>query len=140
MTMTGPIDSDDTPTCGKGLAEHSQLPELLGRLTAAVADILSHHTTALDITDERSRAEHDAYVRLAEAHRRTAADLFATAREMAGYRTLPMGPHDPEAMMSPRAAQLFAEFVQEEEALAALLHERLERDRAMLAEMGGAPG
>ena len=138
--MTGPIDSDDTPTCGKGLAEHSQLPELLGRLIAAVADILDHHTTALDITDERSREEYDAYVRLAEAHRGTAADLFATAREMAGYRGLPMGPHDPAAMMSPRAAELFAEFVRQEEGLQALLHQRLERDRAMLADMGGAPG
>lgn len=131
---------EDEPTCGKGLAEHSALPAKLGELTAAVAGILEVHMTALDLTDESSRKEHDAYRELAKEHRETAAQLKATAESMAGYRDLPMGRHDMKAMASPKVRETFEKFVQLEQQLLELLQTRLERDRQMLGEMGGAGG
>lgn len=129
---------EDRPTCGKGLAEHSALPEKLGELVGSVAEILEVHTEALDMTDENSRIEHAAYSELAESHRRIAAELTATAKRMAGYRELPMGRHDEAAMSGPRPVEAFDDFVTLERELAALLRDRLEEDQAMLAEMQGA--
>lgn len=128
----------DEPTCGKGLAEHSALPAKLGELTASVAEILEIHTNALVLSDERSRQERDAYLELAKQHRETATQLQATARQMAGYRDLPMGQHDEKAMADPKALAAFEKFVRLEEELLALLQKRLEQDRQMLTEMGGA--
>lgn len=129
---------EDEPTCGKGLAEHSVLPAKLGELTAAVAEILEVHMTALDLSDENSRKEHDAYRELAKEHRETAVQLQATAERMAGYRDLPMGRHDMEVMASPKAREVFERFVKLEQEILELLQRRLERDRQMLGEMGGA--
>ena len=137
--MREEMTPEDTPTCGKGLAEHSHVPAALAHLTGSVADVLEHHTRALDPTDERSGMELVAYRRLVAAHRRIAADLRATAEEMASYRTLPMGSHDPAVMMAPEARRVFATFIHNEEALYALLGDRLDRDRGMLEQMGGAP-
>ena len=128
---------DDQPTCGKGLAEHSAIPAALGALSAALAENLEVHMTALDLTDEHSRAEHDAYRELAAAHRDIAARLEATAGRMAGYRDLPMGRHDDAAMAVPRVLEVFESFVQREEALLALLERSVERDRQMLAAARG---
>ena len=127
--------SIDEPTCGKGLAEHSALPAKVGAVIGAIGEVLEFHLTALDLTDERSRRERDAYRELADAHRHIASQLEATARRMAGYRDLPMGRHDMSVMASPKAAELFAQVVKLEEELLSLLQRRLERDRAMLAGM-----
>jgi hypothetical protein len=124
------------PTCGQGLAENSVLPAKLGELTDSMAEILEIHVGALDLRDNDSRREHEAYRELAQEHRKTAAALRETARRMAGYRDLPMGAHDMGVMSSPRAVAAFENFVKLEEELAALLRRRLESDRAMLAEMG----
>lgn len=129
---------DDQPTCGKGLAQHSSLPAKLGELMAATAEVLEVHMRALDLSDENSRREHEAYTELARAHRRIAVDLAATAARMAGYRDLPMGAHDMQTMMSDPPRVAFARLVREEESLLSLLQARLEQDRAMLAQMGGA--
>ena len=125
------------PTCGKGLAEHSVLPGKLGEWTAAVAENLELHTDALDLTDESSRRERDAYVDLARQHRQIAAQLQATARQMAGYPDLPMGRHDPKAMASPKLRNAFERFVSLEQDLLTLLQKRVEQDRRMLTGMGG---
>jgi hypothetical protein len=125
----------DGPTCGQGLAEHSSLPAKLGELTAAVAATLEVHTQALDLEDERSRGEHGVYLRLVEQHRRTAAALAGTARDMAGQRDLPMGAHDMTVMSSPEAVGAFERVVAAERELLALLRERLRQDQAMLAGM-----
>src|SRR5437016_9036967 len=98
-------------TCGKGLAEHSALPAKLGEWTAAMAENLERHTEALDLSDENSRRERDAYLELAEAYGQIATRLQATARQMAGYRDLPMGRHDPKAMASPKLRDAFERFV-----------------------------
>lgn len=126
---------DDQPTCGKGLAEHSALPAKLGDLTDATARVLELHMQALDIADPHTRTERDAYQELATAHRQLATELHATARRMAGYRDLPMGRHDLEVISAPENVDAFRSFVTNEEALLALLHTRLDKDRAMLVEM-----
>jgi hypothetical protein len=125
----------DGPTCGQGLAAHSSLPAKLGELTAAVAGILEVHMRALDLGDERSRREHGVYRRLVERHRRTAAELAATGRDMAGQRDLPMGAHDLTVMSSTEAVAAFELVVEAERELLALLQERLRQDQEMLAGM-----
>ncbi|HEX8135534.1 MAG TPA: hypothetical protein VF880_19150 [Actinomycetes bacterium] len=125
----------DRPTCGQGLAEHSSLPAKLGELTASVAGILEGHLRALDLGDERSSRERDVYLRLVEQHRRTAGELAATGREMAGQRDLPMGAHDLTVMLSSEAVAVFERFVQAERDLLALLQERLRQDEQLLAGM-----
>ena len=126
----------DQATCGQGLAAHSPLPTKLGELTAAVADVLELHTNALDLADENARQEQRAYLKLVEQHRQTAARLFATGDEMAGYRDLPMASHDSTVLSSPEAVEAFASLVRVEQELLALLQQRVEEDRAMLSEMG----
>src|SRR5215216_5577242 len=102
----------DQQTCGKGLAENSVLPAKLGELISAMAENLESHRKALDLTDEHSRAENEAYEKLLKDLRQTAAQLSVTASEMAGYRDLPMGRHDPEAMTHSRVGSAFQKFVQ----------------------------
>jgi hypothetical protein len=125
----------DQPTCGQGLAAHAALPAKLGELTAAVAEVLDTHTKALDLDDENARQEHAAYLKLAEQHRETAAQLLATGEEMAGYRDLPVARHDPTVMRSPEVVDTFEKFVKVEHELLALLHGRVEQDLAMLRQM-----
>ncbi len=132
-------DAYDDQTCGKGLAQHSDLPAKLGALTVAVADGLEHHMTALDLSDERSRKEHAAYRRLVSDHRKTGAELRALADAMAGYRDLPMGKHNVAAMATADAVRVFTNFVRMEEDLFELLRRRLDEHRAMLGQMGSPP-
>ena len=128
----------ETPqTCGQGLAENSVLPAKLGELTDSMAEILEIHMGALDLQDNASRLEHEAYRELALEQRKTAGALKETARRMAGYRDLPMGAHDTSVMSSPRAMEAFEKFVRLEDELLAMLQKRLEADRKMVAEMHG---
>jgi len=128
---------ENQQTCGKGLAENSALPAKLGDLTDSVAEILEIHMESLDVQDENSRKELEAYRELANAHRRIAAELRETASRMAGYRDLPMGRHDTSVMSSPRAVQAFEKFVNVEEELLSMLQKRVEADEKVLAEMRG---
>jgi hypothetical protein len=131
----------ETPqTCGRGLAEHSALPAKLAELTESVAVILDLHMKALDLTDENSRNELDAYRQLVNEHRDVAAQLHTTATEMAGYRDLPMGRHDPKAMAAPAVVDAFENFVKLEQELVTLLERRLGQDRQMLIQMRAAGG
>ena len=129
---------DEQQTCGKGIAQHSALTASLGELVASTARVLEVHMKALDLTDESSKREYDAYRELASAHRRIAIELADTAHRMAGYRELPMGRHDMAAMMSPAPRHAFAGFVKHEEALLSLLQTRLTQDHAMLQMMESA--
>jgi hypothetical protein len=125
--------ADNTPTCGTGLAAHAPLPEKLGALTAAVADVLRVHMNALDLTDPRARQEHAAYGRLVADHRAAAGQLAAIAQQLRGARDLPMGRHDAAAMAAAEVLESFRAFVELEQELVALLEERLAGDREMLA-------
>lgn len=130
------MDNDDTPTCGKGLAEHSAIPAKLAELISALAENLEAHQPTLDLTDERSRQELDAYVTLAREHRAIAARLREVADRMSGYRDLPMGRHDEHALGSPSVIDAFVTFVRVERELLALLRASAERHEAMLAGTG----
>ena len=123
------------PTCGQGLAAHARLPAMLAEVMGAVSDVLEHHITALDLGDANSRREGNAYASLVGRHRECAASLRDIAREMEGYRDLPMGRHDMGAMMRPRAGEVLQRLAECEETLAAALREWSEQYRGMLQEM-----
>jgi hypothetical protein len=128
---------ETSPTCGKGLAEHSALPAKLGEWTTMMAQNLELHTEALDLGDQHSRTERDVYLDLARQYRQIATHLQATSRQMAGYRDLPVGKHDPVAMSSPRLRKAFEGFVSLEQELLALVQNRVEQDQGMLRAMAG---
>jgi hypothetical protein len=125
----------DEPTCGKGLAEHSALPRLMGELTAATATVLEQHTRALDLDDSIARQERDAYAALVSEFRDVSRRLTAVAKRMAGYRDLPMGRHDMRTMMDRDNVAAFQRYVRVEEELLGLLRSRLDVDHGMLAAM-----
>jgi hypothetical protein len=128
----------DQPTCGKGLAANARLPAKLGDVASAMAEMLDIHTTALDPTDENSAREREAYLSLVSTYRAVATELHALGEEMAGYRDLPMGRHNMSVMTDPKMAETFAELVRAKEELLSNLQERIEGDKAMLAEMRAA--
>jgi hypothetical protein len=130
----------DQLTCGQGLARQAALTASVGELIASTARVLEVHMRALDITDDASKRELDAYRELASAHRRVAIELADLAHRMEGYRTLPMGRHDLAQMMSPAPRHAFAGYVSHEQALLTLLEARLAEDRAMLDAMTHATG
>jgi hypothetical protein len=129
---------EEQPTCGKGLAANSWLPAKLGDVCAAMAAMLDIHTTALDLTDENSAREREAYLSLVSKYRAVAAQLHALGEEMAGYRDMPMGRHDMTVMTDPKMAETFAEVVRAKDDLLTNLQQRIDEDKAMLAEMRGA--
>ena len=85
-------------TCGQGLAQHAELPLLMGELMASVADNLSAHLPGLVSSDENSEHEKRVYERLAARVREAAALLQAISAEMAGHKDMPMGEHDLDAL------------------------------------------
>lgn len=127
---------DEQQTCGKGLAENSALPAKLGELISAMAENLEAHRKALDLTDQNSRAEYEAYEKLLKELRQIAAQLSVTASEMAGYHDLPMGRHDEQAMTHPRVREAFENFVRHKQELLELLEQTEERDHKLLRAMG----
>jgi len=126
----------EQPTCGKGLAENSVLPARIGNLLAAMAANLEVHMQALDLTDPNSRAEHEAYEGLVKDIQQIAAQVEGTANRMAGYRDLPMGRHDKQAMTHPRVQETFERFVKQKQELLSLLEQTSERDHKLLEIMG----
>lgn len=124
----------DQQTCGQGLAEHSRLPLALGELFDHSAENLEVHVDTLDLTDENARTERDVWLRVAAQHRAIAAEMRATGELMARYRDLPMARHDAEALSSSRVVAAFERFVADEQAVAALLADWLDRDQAMLRQ------
>lgn len=127
--------TEEQPTCGKGLAENSVLPALVGEVIATMAKNLEVHRKALDLTDENSRAEYDAYQSLVKQLQQAADHLRAAAKEMAGYRDLPMGRHDEKEMTHPRVRETFEKFVQRKQELVSLLEQTAVRDQQLLEMM-----
>ena len=130
---------DEQQTCGKGIAQHSALTASLGELVASTARVLEVHMKALDLTDENSKREYDAYRELASAHRRIAIELADTAHRMAGYRDAANGPprhgrddvHPRRVTPSPASSSTRRHCV-------SLLQTRLTQDHAMLQMMESA--
>ena len=122
-------------TCGRGLAENSALPAKLGELISAMAGNLDAHRRALDLEDQNSRAEDDAYEKLLKELRQIAAQLSVSAKEMAGYCDLQMGRHDEKAMTHPRVREAFEQFIQHKRELLELLKQTEGRDNQLLEVM-----
>ena len=131
------MEQQDDWTCGKGLAASAVLPERLGAVMAAMAEVLQIHMEALDSEDDDSRREHEAYRRVSQQLGQVASQLDALAREMAAYRDVPMGRHDMEAMNRPIVRESFAAFVGRKQELLTLLQETEESEREMLDQMHG---
>jgi len=87
---------------------------------------------ALDLTDQNSRREYDAYEKLVKEQKQIANQLKSVANQMAGYRDLPMGRHDEKAMTHPRVREAFEKFVQHKQELKVLLEQTVERDDKLL--------
>jgi len=128
---------EEQQTCGRGLAEHSELPARIAEVTEAMADNLRVHMQALELDDQAARQEHAVYLHLVEEQRQAAGRLRAVAGEMAAARDLPMGRHDAETLRSPEVGDAFRRFVKARQELAALLQGMLEQDQRLLAAMDG---
>ena len=122
-------------TCGKGLAHNALLPAKLGELTAAMAEILEIHMKALDLKDPAAKKEHEAYQKLAVAHREIAMQLVSTANQMNDYQDLPMGTHSKRAMSDPKVVLSFQKLMKVEQELDALLQKRKQENQKILATM-----
>ena len=120
---------DDQQTCGKGLAEHSELPARMAELTEAMAENLRVHMQALELDDEPAREEHAVYLRLVEEQRQAAGRLRSVAAEMAAARDLPMGRHDQETMRSPEVGDALRRFIKARQGLADLLGQMATQDQ-----------
>jgi len=90
---------------------------------------------ALTDNDASSRAARDAYQSHVKGQLRIATALDAIAKEMTGYRDLPMAPHDLHAMTDGRQLASFERFVHEKQELLALLQGTAEKDAQRLAAM-----
>jgi hypothetical protein len=124
-----------TATCGQGLAEHAPLPGKLAELMAAMANNLELHMAALDLGDHNAKREHEAYASLVRQHREIAERLGRISREMAGYRDLPMGRHDANAMSGEQVADAFRDLIALESQSLDSLRRQVDAHRAMLAKM-----
>jgi hypothetical protein len=121
-------------TCGKGLAANAALPERIGVLLAALANVLENHTRALDVADPHCKSEYAAYEQLTGEQRAIAGQLAASAEAMEGYRDLPTCRHDETVMADPTGREVFEAFVRAEDELLALLKQHSEEHHAMLSQ------
>jgi hypothetical protein len=103
---------DEQPTtCGQGLAANARLPELIGDLLGAMAEVLEDHRQALDVNDPDAHPERDAYAGLVSELRGVATHSGSISRQLTTYRDLPMGKHDEARMSAPQAWDAFDRFV-----------------------------
>jgi hypothetical protein len=109
---------EEPTTCGEGLAANAELPRAASALLQTMADNLEAHLATLDLSDGHARRERDACLHLAAEQRRIAARLDTVAEEMAGYRELPQGRHDHEALASDAVRSAFARFAAARERMA----------------------
>ena len=128
---------DEEQSCGKGLAAHAPMPEKIGALLEAMADLLHNHTRSLDLDDASARAEREAYDGLVREQRAIAESLKALGAAMRSYRDLPMAAHDESKLADQRSLDSFASFIRAEEGVLALLQESAAEHRAMLDAVAG---
>ena len=120
---------EEQQTCGRGLAEHSELPARIAEVTEAMADNLRVHMQALELDDQAARQEHAVYLHLVEEQRQAAGRLRAVAGEMAAARDLPMGRHDDQTMRSPEVGEALQRFVKARQELLHLLQQMAGQDQ-----------
>lgn len=131
------MSEDEQRTCGKGVAENAALPERMGALLGAVADVLQNHERSLDGRDANGAAELAAYQRLVEAHRGAASALAGLAATMRGFRDLPPADHDMAKLMDAASVEVMGALVRAQEDVLALLQERAAQYGEMLRQMRG---
>ena len=120
------MQDDGQATCGKGLAANAAVPAKVAELMATTAEVLERHMKALDPGEEPGRQELEAYAALVRGHREVAAQLEGLARQMEGYRDLPMASHDMAVMSDPQGqAEAYGRVVERQRELVGLLEERL---------------
>ena len=122
----------EEPTCGQGLAQHAELPLLVGELMGAVADNLGAHLPGLVASDENTQREKRVYEDLVTRHREAAAMLHAIGAEMAGHRDMPMGDHDLQALSSGEVVDALEGMIRVESRLIARVQQQLTEHRAIL--------
>jgi hypothetical protein len=126
--------TDETATCGAGLAQHAAIPAQIGVMFEGLARTLELHRTMLVLDDANSREEDEVYRELAESWRNIAQLVKSTAARMAAQRELRMGAHDETAWGGAHLAA-FEKFVKAQTEVLALLQVAAERDESMLASM-----
>ena len=122
----------EEPTCGQGLAEHAELPLLMGELMGSVADNLQAHLPGLVSSDVNSQHEKHVYEHLATRLREAGALLHAIGTEMAGHQDMPMGEHDPRALSSHQAIEALERMSRVEARFVARVQDQLTEHQAML--------
>ena len=119
-------------TCGQGLAQHAELPLLMGELMDSIADNLSAHLPGLVPSDENSQQEKQVYEHLAARVREAGAMLHAISTEMAGHQDMPMGEHDLQALSSGDVIDALDRMTRVEAQLVARVQEQLTEHQAIL--------
>jgi hypothetical protein len=114
-------DPNEQWTCGKGLAAGAEIPERMGALLEVMARNLELHMRSLDPDNEAGAQELIANQRLIGSQRTVAGYLQALAGEMAGYRDLPMAPHDEAELNAPEVLDAFHALIASERDLASYL-------------------
>jgi hypothetical protein len=129
------MSTDEPLTCGRGVAAQAVVPRAFGDVLGAVAHVLETHIPALDLTDDLSRAERDAYVEIVASHRALAEQLRLLVERMQSLQDLPMGRHDATQMAGPEPVAAFEGVVRAERELLELLQGREQWNAAMLTVM-----
>jgi hypothetical protein len=129
------METDDEPTCGKGIAASADLPDRLSDFMRAMADLFENHIRALDPAEDSGRVETEAYQQLRSSHHDLGGRLEALAASMRGYRNLPMAAHNMDILMDRASSDSFARLVESEKDLLALLQDRVEEHGKMLEAM-----
>ena len=122
-------------TCGNGLAAHAALPEELGALLAAMAELLENHTRSLPLDDVNAMSERKAYDRLIKDQHVVATSLQALADAMRSYRGLPTAPHNESLLTDQRSLHVFDSFIRAEEGVLALVQRSVGEHHAMRTGM-----
>lgn len=126
----------EQPTCGEGLAANAAVPAKMAQFLDSLADTLDSHIEALVPGDDKAALERRAYMSLVQQYRDASSRLAAAAREMAGYKVLPMGAHDEQVLTRADALEPFRNYVQTKRELLDLLTDSYAIDQRMLQEAG----
>lgn len=129
----------DEATCGTGMAQYAALPMRMAELTAALADVLTRHTEALDTDEPAGAQEREAWLAVASEHRDLTARLSAAGDRMASYGGMPSATHDLSVLTAPEAVRSYEHFAAAQLRLHDLLAEHI-ADNTADAETGSAEG
>jgi hypothetical protein len=124
-------------SCGQGVAANAVLPEKIGALLGAMANLLQNHMRLLDVSDSNAKQEREAYERLIKALGAIASSSQELASRMRSYRDLPDATHDVRVLADQESRDAFASFIRNEESVLNLLQTTVAEHRAMLNSMTG---